>query len=426
MEFVHKSVLFDEAIKALDLNENKIIVDGTAGGGGHSGEIAKRAKRVISIDQDPDAIAVLNERLGDKENVTIVHDNYSNIKNIISNLNIEKIDGLLLDLGVSSFQLDTAERGFSFHKDAPLDMRMSKSGLSAYDVVNNYDWIKDINTLDFLRDYGKFFNVNYMLDKDIVRRRLDAGITYTEFSYMILQALDFKYLHEHNNVDLQCAGSDQWGNITAGIDLIRKKTGQEVYGFTMPLILDKFGNKFGKSEGNALWLDKNKTSPYEIYQYLVNTDDSKVVEYLKVFTFLSHEEINKLEEKVKTEPEKREAQKALASEVVRFLHGEEELQEAIKLTECLFTGNVKELTDEEIEMVFKGMPTIETKEDTIINIMTNNDIASSKREAREFLSNNAITLDGEIINDENYIITNNKKNHIIRRGKKKYYLIKIN
>lgn len=194
----------------------------------------------------------------------------------------------------------------------------------------------------------------------------------------------------------------------------------------MPLILDKFGNKFGKSEGNALWLDKNKTSSYEIYQYLVNTDDSKVVEYLKVFTFLSHEEINKLEEKVKTEPEKREAQKALASEVVRFLHGEEELQEAIKLTECLFTGNVKELTDEEIEMVFKGMPTIETKEDTIINIMTNNDIASSKREAREFLSNNAITLDGEIINDENYIITNNKKNHIIRRGKKKYYLIKIN
>lgn len=139
MEFVHKSVLFDEAIKALDLNENKIIVDGTAGGGGHSGEIAKRAKRVISIDQDPDAIAVINERLGDKENVTIVHDNYSNIKNIISNLNIEKIDGLLLDLGVSSFQLDTAERGFSFHKDAPLDMRMSKSGLSAYDVVNNYD-----------------------------------------------------------------------------------------------------------------------------------------------------------------------------------------------------------------------------------------------------------------------------------------------
>lgn len=152
MEFVHKSVLFDEAIKALDLNENKIIVDGTAGGGGHSGEIAKRAKRVISIDQDPDAIAVLNERLGNKENVTIVHDNYSNIKNIISNLNIEKIDGLLLDLGVSSFQLDTAERGFSFHKDAPLDMRMSKSGLSAYDVVNNYD---ERQLADIIYRYGE-------------------------------------------------------------------------------------------------------------------------------------------------------------------------------------------------------------------------------------------------------------------------------
>ena len=152
MEFVHKSVLFDEAIKALDLNENKIIVDGTAGGGGHSGEIAKRAKRVISIDQDPDAIAVLNERLGDKKNLTIVHDNYSNIKNIISNLNIEKIDGLLLDLGVSSFQLDTAERGFSFHKDAPLDMRMSKSGLSAYDVVNNYD---ERQLADIIYRYGE-------------------------------------------------------------------------------------------------------------------------------------------------------------------------------------------------------------------------------------------------------------------------------
>lgn len=152
MEFVHKSVLFDEAIKALDLNENKIIVDGTAGGGGHSGEIAKRAKRVISIDQDPDAIEVLNERLGDKENVTIVHDNYSNIKNTISNLNIEKIDGLLLDLGVSSFQLDTAERGFSFHKDAPLDMRMSKSGLSAYDVVNNYD---ERQLADIIYRYGE-------------------------------------------------------------------------------------------------------------------------------------------------------------------------------------------------------------------------------------------------------------------------------
>lgn len=175
MEFVHKSVLFDEAIKTLDLNENKIIVDGTAGGGGHSGEIAKRAKRVISIDQDPDAIAVLNERLGDKENVTIVHDNYSNIKNIISNLNIEQIDGLLLDLGVSSFQLDTAERGFSFHKDAPLDMRMSKSGLSAYDVVNNYD---ERQLADIIYRYGEE-KFSRRIAANIVKARAEKPIETT-------------------------------------------------------------------------------------------------------------------------------------------------------------------------------------------------------------------------------------------------------
>jgi len=175
MEFVHKSVLFDEAIKALDLNENKIIVDGTAGGGGHSGEIAKSAKRVISIDQDPDAITVLNERLGDKENVTIVHDNYSNIKNIISNLNIEKIDGLLLDLGVSSFQLDTAERGFSFHKDAPLDMRMSKSGLSAYDVVNNYD---ERQLADIIYRYGEE-KFSRRIAANIVKARAEKPIETT-------------------------------------------------------------------------------------------------------------------------------------------------------------------------------------------------------------------------------------------------------
>ncbi len=175
MEFVHKSVLFDEAIKALDLNENKIIVDGTAGGGGHSGEIAKTAKRVISIDQDPDAIAVLNERLGDKENVTVVHDNYSNIKNIISNLNIDKIDGLLLDLGVSSFQLDTAERGFSFHKDAPLDMRMSKSGLSAYDVVNNYD---ERQLADIIYRYGEE-KFSRRIAANIVKSRAEKPIETT-------------------------------------------------------------------------------------------------------------------------------------------------------------------------------------------------------------------------------------------------------
>lgn len=175
MEFVHKSVLFDEAVKALNLDENKIIVDGTAGGGGHSGEIAKIAKKVISIDQDPDAIKVLNERLGKRKNVTIVHDNYSNIKNIISNLNIDKIDGLLLDLGVSSFQLDTAERGFSFHKDAPLDMRMSKSGISAYDVVNTYD---EKQLADIIYRYGEE-KFSRRIASNIVKARQDKPIETT-------------------------------------------------------------------------------------------------------------------------------------------------------------------------------------------------------------------------------------------------------
>lgn len=294
------------------------------------------------------------------------------------------------------------------------------------EIVDNYTWTKDYTYLDFLRDIGKYINVNYMLNKDIISRRLETGITYAEFSYTLLQGYDFLHLYKEKNCIMQVEGSDQWGNITTGIELIRKILGKEAYGFTMPLILDKFGNKFGKSEGNALWLDKEKTSPYEIYQYLLNSDDSKVYEYLKVFTFLSKEEIEEIMQKQNECPEKRIAQKTLAYEVVKDIHSKEDGEHAIKVSEALFTGNVKELTDKEIEMVFKGMPSIESNEDTIINIMVNNNIASSRREAREFLSNNAITIDGEIISDENHIITNNKKNHIIRRGKKKYYLIKIN
>ena len=294
------------------------------------------------------------------------------------------------------------------------------------EIVDNYTWTKDYTYLDFLRNIGKYINVNYMLNKDIISRRLETGITYAEFSYTLLQGYDFLHLYKEKNCIMQVEGSDQWGNITTGIELIRKILGKEAYGFTMPLILDKFGNKFGKSEGNALWLDKEKTSPYEIYQYLLNSDDSKVYEYLKVFTFLSKEEIEEVMQKQNECPEKRIAQKTLAYEVVKDIHSKEDAEHAIKVSEALFTGNVKELTDKEIEMVFKGMPSIESNEDTIINIMVNNNIASSRREAREFLSNNAITIDGEIISDENHIITNNKKNHIIRRGKKKYYLIKIN
>lgn len=294
------------------------------------------------------------------------------------------------------------------------------------ELVDNYDWTKNYTYLEFLRDIGKYINVNYMINKDIIKRRLESGITYAEFSYTLLQGYDFMHLYQEKNCIMQVEGSDQWGNITTGIELIRKKLGKEAYGFTMPLILDVNGNKFGKSEGNALWLDKEKTSPYEIYQYLINTDDSKVFEYLKVFTFLSKEEIEEVMAKQNKNPETRIAQKTLAYEVVKDIHSKEEADHAIKISKALFTGNVKDLTDKEIEIIFQKMPIFESKKDILINILVNNNITSSRREAREFLTNNAIMVDGETINDENKEINNNKKYHIIRKGKKKYYLIKMN
>ena len=296
-----------------------------------------------------------------------------------------------------------------------------------FEVVNNYDWIKEINTIDFLRDYGKYINVNYMLDKDIISRRLESGITFCEFAYTILQGLDFVYLNETKNVTLQVAGSDQWGNITTGIELARKKNNTELFGMTMPLVLDSNGVKFGKTEGNALWLDKNKTSSYELYQYLINSDDSCVIDYLKKLTFLTREEIENIEKIHKETPEKRLAQKTLAHEVIAFLHGEEEFNSAVKISECLFTGNIKELNESEIESGFKGVPSFELKlDEKIIDILVNNNIASSRREAREFLTNNSITVNGEKINDENTIITKeillNDRYLIIRKGKKKYFI----
>ena len=245
-------------------------------------------------------------------------------------------------------------------------LKAQVTNLFGFEVVNNYDWCKDINFIDFLRDYGKYFNINYMLDKDIIRRRLETGITYTEFSYMIMQALDFLHLYENKNCIMQCAGSDQWGNITAGIDLIRKKTGSEAYGFTMPLVTDKSGKKFGKSEGNAYWLDKEKTSAYEIYQYLLNSEDEMVIDYLKIFTFLSPEEIMDIEKEHLERPELRIAQKTLAKEVVTFLHGEEEAMKAIEMSEALFSGHVKNLTKEQLHDVFKGVPSFETDRKSVV------------------------------------------------------------
>ena len=277
--------------------------------------------------------------------------------------------------------------------------------LFGFEVVNNYDWTKEINILDFLRDYGKYFNINYMLDKDIIRRRLDTGITYTEFSYMILQALDFKWLHENKGVDLQCAGSDQWGNITAGIDLVKRSSGDTVYGFTMPLVTDSQGNKFGKSEGNALWLDKNKTSAYKLYQFFTNVEDSMVIDYLKIYTFLTKEEIERLEASNKEHPEYREAHKALAREIIIFLHGEEEWEKVQKLAKSLFNNEFTNLNKGEIEELFSGEEVKEVElNQTLTDLLISMNIASSKRESREFINGNAIAINGEKITDPEKVI----------------------
>lgn len=292
------------------------------------------------------------------------------------------------------------------------------------EIVNNYDWMKNYNYLEFLRDIGKYINVNYMLSKDIIKRRLETGITYAEFSYTLLQGYDFLHLYREKNCILQAAGSDQWGNITTGIELIKKIEGKEAYGFTMPLILDANGNKFGKSEGNALWLNKEKTSSYELYQYLINADDEKVEEYLKVYTFLTKEEIENIIKEHNQKPHLRLAQEKLAQEFITDLHGKKEYQNAKTISDALFKNNIKALTDEQIKQAFKGVPTFKQEENqTILEILTDNKIATSRREAREFLNNNAITINGDIINDENYIITNNRQYNIIRKGKKKYYIL---
>ena len=296
-----------------------------------------------------------------------------------------------------------------------------------FEVVNNNDWYKDINVIDFLRDYGKFFNVNYMLDKDIIRRRLATGITYTEFSYMILQSLDFKYLHENKGVDLQCAGSDQWGNITAGIDLIRKSTGDEVYGFTMPLVTDSQGKKFGKSEGNALWLNKTKTSSYKLYQFFVNVEDSMVIDYLKIYTFLSKEEIEEYERKNNEHPELREAHKALAREIITFLHGKEEYEKAVKLADNLFNNRFKEMSKEDIKELFNEQDIKDVNGiTTLIDLIIELGVASSKREAREFINSGAISINGDKVTDSNMELTKDlfidNTYIVVKRGKKNYYI----
>lgn len=301
--------------------------------------------------------------------------------------------------------------------------------LFGFEVVNNYDWLKNISFIDFLRDYGKFFNVNYMLQKDIIARRLDEGITYTEFSYMIMQAMDFWYLNKHRNVELQVAGQDQWGNITAGIELIRRKEGKEAYGFTMPLLTKSDGTKFGKTNGKAIWLDINKTSAYEMYQFFINSEDTKVIDYLKFLTFLSKEEIEELDKKNQEVPHLREAHQALAREVITFIHGRDAYDEAVKISHALFSGDIKALTAKEIEMGFGDLPSIKLHDNlTLVDALIEASLAKSKREAREFIQNGAVSLNGDKCQDLEHILSTSDaiegKFIVIRRGKKLYALIK--
>ena len=297
-------------------------------------------------------------------------------------------------------------------------------------IVNNADWLCEMNAIDFLRDYGKHFNINYMLAKDTVKRRLDIGITYTEFSYMILQSIDFLKLYENYGVTMQVGGQDQWGNITSGLELIRKIHGPEVkcYGFTVPLITRADGTKFGKSEsGEALWLDINKTSSYAFYQYLINTEDSKVIEYLKKLTFLSKEEIEELEVSVKEHPEERKAQKALAKAIITFLHGEDEYNKALNISECLFSDKIWSLKADEIISSIKDVPRFDVSDNTnLIDLLVDNKIVSSKREAREMISGGAISINNAKCTDLDKIITKDDaiegKVLLIKKGKKNYYL----
>ena len=296
------------------------------------------------------------------------------------------------------------------------------------EIVNNYDWFKDISWIDFLRDIGKYINVNYMLAKDIINRRLETGITFAEFAYTLMQGYDYLYLYETKNVTLECAGSDQWGNITTGVDLINKKLGKQVNAFTMPLILDTSGNKIGKSEGNAVWLDKNKTSSYELYQYYINTPDEKVEEFLKVFTFLTKEEIEDIMKKHLEKPEERLAQKTLAKEFIVDLHGKEEYEKALKITNALFSGDIKSLNEEELKDAMHGVDTKKNNEEkNIIDFLVDTNILSSKREAREFVTNGSISINGERITDLEMLVNKEKalynKYIVVRRGKKKYYLV---
>ncbi|MFA6800921.1 MAG: tyrosine--tRNA ligase [Acholeplasmataceae bacterium] len=298
--------------------------------------------------------------------------------------------------------------------------------------VNNYDWIKNIDTISFLRDYGKHFNINYMLSKDVVQRRLDIGISYTEFSYMIIQSIDFLELYRDKDCKIQFGGSDQWGNITAGLELIRKVLGDksDAVGLSSPLLLKADGTKFGKSESGALWLDESLTSAYELYQYFMNAADADISKFLRTLTLLSKEEIEALEKEAIEFPEKRSAQKMVASEIVKLVHGEEALKEALRVTEALFKGAFSDLTKNEFLMLTKTLDTIAIEENILlIDCLVALQLAQSRREAREFIINGAVSVNDEKIIDLNYSLSKQHALHdlyvAIRRGKKKFAIAKF-
>ncbi|KEZ53165.1 tyrosine--tRNA ligase [Metabacillus indicus] len=304
------------------------------------------------------------------------------------------------------------------------------SGKNPAVLANNFDWIGSMDLITFLRDVGKNFGINYMLAKDTVASRIESGISYTEFSYMILQSYDFLNLYREEGCRLQVGGSDQWGNITAGLELIRKsEENAKAFGLTVPLVTKSDGTKFGKTEGGAIWLDKEKTTPYEFYQFWINTDDRDVMKYIKFFTFMSHAEIEALEQELVSSPEKRAAQKALAEEMTKLVHGEKSLDQAIKISQALFSGNIKELTGDEIEQGFKDVPAFTVEEDEIglIDLLVNAKISPSKRQAREDVSNGAVYINGERVQETDKVLGAEDridgKFTVIRRGKKKYTLI---
>ncbi|WP_027955123.1 tyrosine--tRNA ligase [Halobacillus kuroshimensis] len=337
----------------------------------------------------------------------------------------------------SERQLNSADvvKGYSDRiKDQLAKILNFDDGENAAVARNNHDWLSQMTIIDFLRDTGKHFGVNYMLAKDSVESRIEQGISFTEFSYMILQSLDFQQLYQKENCTLQIGGSDQWGNITAGLELLRRSTAGEeeveAYGLTVPLITKADGSKFGKTAGGAVWLDPEKTSPYEFYQFWINADDRDVIRYLKVFTFLDMDEIAALEKEVQERPEKRVAQRRLAEEMTKLVHDEKALQQAERISEALFSGDIKALSGEEIEQGFKDVPsfTSESKDSQLLDLLVHAGISPSKRQAREDISNGAIYINGERNQDLKHTIQQEERIEdrftIIRRGKKKYFLIR--